>query len=375
MLIAIQILCGFVLLIVGAEVLVRGAVRLAALLGMTPLVIGLTVVAFGTSSPELAVSLQSVFSDSAELAVGNAVGSNTLNILLILGLSALIFPMAVQRQVIRLDLPVMIGVTVALLLICRDGEINRWEGMGMVIFLISYISFLIRISRRETRQAREAAKLALAEMEKDSGETSNGIQEPADSSFALFSKQAALVIGGLLILGFGCRLFVNGSVDLARVLGVSELMIGLTVVSIGTSLPELVTTVIASIRNQREMAVGNIVGSNLFNILCVLGVTASVSPVALPVPDQAIQFDIPVTLAAAIICLPIFFTKMEISRWEGLLMVVLYSAYLGYLVLVATTSSYLDLFTLMVWYGLFPVTLVLLIGSTLLSLKHADPRG
>ncbi|MCP4080544.1 MAG: calcium/sodium antiporter, partial [Planctomycetaceae bacterium] len=375
MLIAIQILCGFVLLIVGAEVLVRGAVRLAALLGMTPLVIGLTVVAFGTSSPELAVSLQSVFAGSAELAVGNAVGSNTLNILLILGLAALIFPMAVQRQVIRLDLPVMIGVTVALLLICRDGEINRWEGIGMVIFLISYISFLIRISRRETRQAREAAKAALAEIEQEASETSNENEPASISSFGLFVKQASLVIAGLLILGFGCRLFVNGSVELARVLGVSELMIGLTVVSIGTSLPELVTTVIASFRNQREMAVGNIVGSNLFNILCVLGVTASVSPVALPVPEQAILFDIPVTLGAAIICLPIFFTKMEISRWEGLLMVVLYSAYLGYLVMVAVDSPYLDLLTFSIWYGLFPFTLVLLTGSMFLSLKKADPHG
>lgn len=372
MFIALEILIGFALLIVGAEVLVRGAVRLAALLGMTPLVIGLTVVAFGTSSPELAVSLQSAFAGSAELAVGNAVGSNTLNILLILGLSATVFPLTVQRQVIRLDVPVMIGVTFALLLIGWDGRISRIEGISMVVFLSCYISFLIKISRRETKQAREAAVLAAAELAAEG----NGAQDEAEleigSQLALFLTQCLLVIAGLLILGFGCRLFVNGSVELARLLGVSELMIGLTVVSIGTSLPELVTTVIASFRNQREMAVGNIVGSNLFNILCVLGVTASVSPEALPVPPQALAFDIPVTLAAAIICLPIFFTKMEISRWEGVLMLVLYITYVSYLVMSAFDSPNLAWFESCVWFGLFPVTLVLLIGSTLLSLKRAD---
>ena len=372
MFIALEILIGFALLIVGAEVLVRGAVRLAALLGMTPLVIGLTVVAFGTSSPELAVSLQSAFAGSAELAVGNAVGSNTLNILLILGLSATVFPLTVQRQVIRLDVPVMIGVTFALLLIGWDGRISRIEGISMVVFLSCYISFLIKISRRETKQAREAAVLAAAELAAEG----NGAQDEAEleigSQLVLFLTQCLLVIAGLLILGFGCRLFVNGSVELARLLGVSELMIGLTVVSIGTSLPELVTTVIASFRNQREMAVGNIVGSNLFNILCVLGVTASVSPEALPVPPQALAFDIPVTLAAAIICLPIFFTKMEISRWEGVLMLVLYITYVSYLVMSAFDSPNLAWFESCVWFGLFPVTLVLLIGSTLLSLKRAD---
>ena len=373
MIISLQILFGFAFLIVGAEVLVRGAVRLAALLGMTPLVIGLTVVAFGTSSPELAVSLQSAFAGSAELAVGNAVGSNTLNILLILGLSATVFPLAVQRQVIRLDVPVMIGVTIGLLLIGWDGRISRVEGIAMVVFLSCYISFLIKISRAETKRAREAAVIAATELAANDGGADEPDESEAGSAWILFLTQCGLVIAGLLILGLGCRLFVDGSVELARLLGVSELMIGLTVVSIGTSLPELVTTVIASFRNQREMAVGNIVGSNLFNILCVLGVTASVSPEALPVPMQALRFDIPVTLGAAVICLPIFFTKMEISRWEGVLMLVLYLAYISYLVMSAFESPHLQWFEWSVWYGLFPVTLVLLIGSTLLSLKRRDP--
>jgi len=373
MIIALQILFGFAFLIVGAEVLVRGAVRLAALLGMTPLVIGLTVVAFGTSSPELAVSLQSAFAGSAELAVGNAVGSNTLNILLILGLSATVFPLAVQRQVIRLDVPVMIGVTIGLLLIGWDGRISRVEGIAMVVFLSCYISFLIKISRAETKRAREAAVIAATELAANDGGADEPDESEAGSAWILFLTQCGLVIAGLLILGLGCRLFVDGSVELARLLGVSELMIGLTVVSIGTSLPELVTTVIASFRNQREMAVGNIVGSNLFNILCVLGVTASVSPEALPVPMQALRFDIPVTLGAAVICLPIFFTKMEISRWEGVLMLVLYLAYISYLVMSAFESPHLQWFEWSVWYGLFPVTLFLLIGSTLLSLKRRDP--
>jgi len=367
MLIALQILGGFVLLIVGSEVLIRGASNLAALLGMTPLVIGLTVVAFGTSSPELAVSIQSVFSDSADVAVGNAVGSNTLNVLLVLGLSALLLPLAVKSQIVKLDVPVMIAATIALWLIGMDGQISRLEGFIFVTVLVVYIAFLIRIARRETRLERKKTLAAMPEAE------AQALLDEAGTSAKTYSYYAFLVVAGLIVLGVGCRLFVNGSVELARIMKVSELLIGLTVVSIGTSLPELVTTVVASIRGERDMAVGNIVGSNIFNILCVLGVTASVSPTGLPVAAQAINFDIPVTLATALICLPIFFNGGTIARWEGLVMLLLYGAYMTYLLMNAYDVPSKDGFEKIMLYVVGPITGLLLIGSTALNLRSPKP--
>lgn len=351
-------------MIVGSEVMLRGASNLAALMGMTPLVIGLTVVAFGTSSPELAVSIQSVFAGSPDLAVGNAVGSNTLNILLVLGLSAMILPLTVKSQVVKLDVPVMVGATVALWLVCRDGDLSRLEGIGFVSALAIYISLLIWIARRETRMKREATR---AEMSEDDV---LALMETGTGRKSGYASHFAQVVAGLVVLGVGCRIFVIGSVDLAKTMGVSELVIGLTVVSIGTSLPELVTTVVACFRGQRDIAIGNIVGSNLFNILCVLGITASVAPEALPVEPQAMNFDIPVTLAAACICLPIFFSGMEISRWEGLVMFLLYGAYLTYVLMHAYEAPSKETFSSIMRYGVIPITVLLLIGSTIWSLRR-----
>ncbi|MGI9519018.1 MAG: calcium/sodium antiporter [Pirellulaceae bacterium] len=361
MIIAIQLMAGFILLIIGAEFLVRGAGELALLFGMTPLVIGLTVVALGTSSPEFAVSIQSAMAGKADLAVGNAVGSNTLNVLLILGLSAMIIPLSVRSQVVKLDVPVMVAATIVLLLVANDGEISRIEGICFLVALSCYLIYLIRIGRREALQE-QAAYL----QESPERIISEEDRIPTRHKIAL---QVGLVVGGLILLAVGCRLFVFGSSSLARVLGVSELIIGLTVVSVGTSLPELVTCVIASIRGQRDMAVGNIVGSNLFNILGVLGLTSVIAEGGLPVASQAIGFDIPVTLAAAVICLPIFFTDAEISRWEGGLMFVLYLCYAAYLVLSANQMEVTDTFANVVRYAVIPVTALLLIGSTLWSLR------
>lgn len=279
MIIGLQILGGFLCLILRAEWLVRGSVRLAALFGMKPLVIGLTVVAFGTSAPELAVSLVDVYSGSGgDLAVGNAVGSNTLNVLLILGLSALVVPLNVERQVIRLDVPVMIAATAALLWLVQDGQISRLEGILMFTALVLYISLLVQLGRRESRKKRELAmaELAASVAEGNPAGPATATRPPQES---LFLRQLGLVLAGLIVLALGCNMFVTGATVLARAMGVSDLLIGLTVVSIGTSLPELVTTVIASAWGERDLAVGNIVGSNLFNILCVLGLTAAVAPV------------------------------------------------------------------------------------------------
>ena len=249
MIIALQILAGFVMLIVGAELLVRGSSRLAALLGMTPLVIGLTVVAFGTSSPELAVSLDSVFDDKAGVAVGNAIGSNILNVLLILGLSAAAVPLLVKPQVVFFDVPILIGVTIALILQCMDGQLSRMDGVMMFSTLVIYIIVLIKIARRETK----ADRLAQHQQMLDDGDEA-GAQELLESNkltaSTLFSNLGIAAIG-LLILGFGGNLFVGGSVSLAKIMGVSDLMIGLTVISIGTSLPELITTLVAAAKGER----------------------------------------------------------------------------------------------------------------------------
>lgn len=369
MLIALQILGGFALLIVGSEVLVRGASNLAALLGMTPLVIGLTVVAFGTSSPELAVSIQSVFEGKADLAVGNAVGSNILNVLLVLGLSSLVVPLTVKSQVVKFDVPLMIGATLALLLVTLDGSLSRIEGISFVAVLIAYITILIRKARRETKQEKADAMSKLPESE------AMALMEADVANPKATGIYFALLVGGLIILGVGCSLFVDGSVALAKVIGVSELVIGLTVMSVGTSLPELVTTVVAVLRGERDMAVGNIVGSNMFNILCVLGITSSIAPDSIPVKAEVLHLHLPVALASAVICLPIFFTKWEISRWEGALMLVLYSAYMTYMLMQAYESTSIDTFTKVACYGLLPLTVLILAGSTVMSIGNSKLKA
>jgi len=319
--ITILLISGFILLIVGAEVLVRSASRFAAIMGMTPLVIGLTVVALGTSSPELAISIQSALSDSSDLAVGNAVGSNILNTLLILGICSLVLPLAIKSQVVKIDVPFMVVATVTLLVVAWDGMLSRLEGIGFIVSLLLYIGFQVAMSRKQTRLERERVL------------EQTGAFDEVPTGFGKLTLYVLAVILGLGILAAGCTLFVDGSVRLAKLIGMSELIIGLTVVSVGTSLPELVTCLIASYKGEREMAVGSIVGSNLFNILGVLGVTAIITPQGLAVPSQALYLDIPVAIFAVVICLPIFFTGAVISRREGAVMMGLYLVYVTYLIL------------------------------------------
>ncbi len=261
-LVALSIIVGLILLVAGGEFLVRGAASLAAAFKISPLVIGLTVVAFGTSAPELGVSLQASLSGNGDVAVGNVVGSNIINVLLILGVASLVAPLVVSSQLIRKDVPLMIAASLAAWWMATDGSIGRGEGAIMFTALLIYITFSIVRSRKET-------KLIQDEFE----DYTNSITSKKD-----VLVQVAYLIGGLVMLGFGSNLLVNGATKVAAALGVSQLVIGLTVVAIGTSLPEMVTSVVASYRGQRDIAVGNVVGSNLFNILCVLGLTAIVSP-------------------------------------------------------------------------------------------------
>ena len=320
----VYLIAGLVLLVAGAEVLVRGAAKLAAQFGISPLVIGLTVVAFGTSAPETAVSVQAALNGSGDIAIGNVLGSNIANVLLILGITALVAPLIVSRQLIRLDVPLMIGASLVTYALAWDGSLSRLDGALLFSGVVAYTLFLIISSRKES-----AANAADDEFAKEFG-----LDEPAKPHASLIN--GGLVIVGLVLLVAGSNFLVEGAVILARALGLSELVIGLTVIAIGTSLPELATSVMAAIRGERDIAVGNIVGSNIFNLLCVLGLASLVSPQAIGVAASALAFDFPVMIAVAIACLPIFFAGYTINRWEGLLFVAYYAAYTLYLVMVST---------------------------------------
>lgn len=307
---------GLVLLVFGAELLVRGASRLAAALGISPLVIGLTIVAFGTSAPEMAVSAASSLAGRADIALGNVIGSNIFNVLAILGLSALVTPLFVQQQLIRLDVPLMIAVSALVYLFALDGRIGQTEGVFLLFGIIAYTVFLILKSRKEN------ADIA-AEYEREFGN-----RQPSDRL-----KNAFLIAAGLGLLVLGSRWLVQGAVAIAGRLGVSELVIGLTIVAAGTSLPELATSVIASIRGERDIAVGNVIGSNLFNLLAVLGIAGVLAPDGVAVRRTSLQIDLPVMLATAIACLPVFLTGRRISRTEGILFLIGYVAYTVLIVL------------------------------------------
>lgn len=310
---------GLTLLTLGAESLVRGAARLAGALGVSPLVVGLTVVAFGTSSPELAVSVIASLDHQVDISVGNVVGSNIFNVLFILGASAVVAPLTVAVQVIRVDVPLMILASILVLAFGWDKVISQWEGGVLFVGILAYTAFLIHRARRERNTVQE--------FEREFGHAASGFWQGLINCF--------LVGAGLALLVFGSRWLVEGAVAIARSLGVSELVIGLTIVAAGTSLPEVATSIVASLRGERDIAVGNVVGSNLFNILAVLGAAALASPYGLVVSESALRFDVPVMIAAAFACWPVFYKGFNISRWEGAAFVLYYFAYVGYLILAA----------------------------------------
>lgn len=329
MAILLGIVGGFIALIGGGELLVRGASNLAAAMRISPLIIGLTVVAFGTSAPELAVSIQSCLEGKTGLAVGNAVGSNISNLLLILGVSALAAPLAVSLRLFRLDIPAMIAAVALLWLFGRDGELSRREGAICFLLLIAYLVFTIRQGRRESAIAATEEQLA------QSGITYN----PSTSSWAGVAMDIVRLVVGLGLLLLGADWLVAACVSLATSFGVSDLVVGLTIVAIGTSLPELVTSLMASMRGQRDLAVGNVVGSNILNVLLVLGLSAVVAPSGVDVAAQSLAFDIPVLFGMSLAVLPVFFSGLGITRVEGAAMVLYYVSYLGYLLWHATKPT------------------------------------
>ncbi len=342
----VSLVVGIAVLIGGAEFLVRGASRLAARTGISSIVIGLTVVAFGTSAPELAVSLQSAFQDNADLAVGNIVGSNIANVLLVLGLAAAVGGgLVVAQRIVRIDVPLMVAISVVVWLMALDGEINRFDGIILALVLTAYVVWTVRAARRPDPKSEAEYDEAL---------------NPEQLAQSPVLVDLGLVLGGLIGLVLGARLLVDGASDIAADLGVPDLVIGLTVVAVGTSMPEIATSILAAIRGERDLAVGNAVGSNLFNLMCVLGLSSVISPSAIAVSESARSVDIPIMTAVAVACLPVFFNGYTLKRWEGILFVAYYGAYTAYLVLGATESDSQGAFgDVMLWF-VVPLTAITL---------------
>ena len=356
--------------------LVRGAAGLAARIGMSPLVVGLTVVAFATSAPELAVTLGAVLGGEPGLAVGNVVGSNIANVLMILGASALILPLLVKVQLVRVDIPFMAAFSVLFLLLAIDGGLSRVDGLILFVLLILYISVAIILSRRDghaddlhgpgasiaTASAGRVGRTVGSDVGKE-GDTMTEAVAEANVHTGSIGRDLVFLLIGVALLIVGANTLVKGATSIATAFGVSELIVGLTVVAIGTSLPELATSIVAVRRGQRDLAVGNVVGSNIFNIGAVAGLAGIISPTGLPVPDSALALDIPLMIAAAVVLLPLSFTGSVIRRWEGAVLLGLYIAYLIYTVLAAAKRPILHGFTTVMLWFVTPLLVLTLLST------------
>ena len=327
----ISFVIGLVCLVVGAEWLVKGAATLATRLGIAPVVVGLTVVAFGTSAPELAVSVGATLDDNPGIALGNVVGSNIANVLFILGGAAVVGGLVVAQRIIRIDIPLVIVVSIVTLVMALDESIGRLDGLILFGALIVYVAWMVRaaVKGRGTDTTEEEFEEGIEQLEGKLAEAGALVQ-------------IGLVVVGLAILVLGSQLLVGSATTVAEELGVSDLVIGLTVVAVGTSLPELATSMLAAFRGQRDIAVGNVVGSNLFNLMCVLGLTGIISG-GVDVAEGALTLDIPVMIVSAIVLVPMVMRGGIIERWEGFVLLAAYATYLAYLVADATDHGSKDL--------------------------------
>jgi len=351
-LVAVWFVVGVVALVVGAESLVRGSSRLAARSGLSPVVIGLTVVAFGTSAPELAVSIGAAAGGESEIALGNVIGSNIANVLLVLGLSAVVGGgLAVAQRIVRVDVPIMILLSALVLILGLDGRIGRLDGALFVAILIVYLVWTVRSAVGD--QDADEDHDGVADAATLASEYSSALGREKIRGSSLW-RDLLYVVGGLALLVVGAQSLVTAATDIARALDISELVIGLTVVAVGTSLPEIATSVVAAARGQRDMAVGNAIGSNLFNILAVLGITGVVSPVI--VSSGARGFDLPFMLAVAVACLPIFADGFILRRWQGAVFLSYYVAYLVWLGLDAAEHDLQSAFSSLMLYFAVPLT-------------------
>lgn len=319
---AIVFLGGLVVIIVGAQMLLRGATRIAAMLGVKPILIGLTVVAIGTSTPELAVGITAAYEGRGPLSVGNIAGGNLFIILFVLGLSAAYRPLRLQLLSIKFDVLAMIAAAFALLAMAWDGVLTRAEGAILLAASVAYFATLARLSRRESAQM----KLEFAEEY-----SRRALRVRAGA--AQWAWNATLLIAGIALSIGGADLLVAGAAAIARRLGVSDAVIGLTIVAFGTNAPELSTTLVATLKDDRDVAIGNLIGSSITNILVILGLVCLVAPGGIEVGRDVLRFDLPLAALAALACLPVFRSGQMVSRREGACFVGAYFAYLGTLLL------------------------------------------
>ncbi len=354
-------LAGLIGLIVGAELLVRGASKLALSFGISPLVVGLTIVAFGTSSPEVAVSVGAVLEGRTDIAVGNVVGSNIFNVLFILGISAMITPLVVNIQIIRQEVPIMLGASLLLLALGLDGRLGLVDGLLFCTLMAVYTVYLVVQSRRETQAVQEGLS---ADVKK---------AQPGGWDSRLPAQLLLIAVGlGLLVLGSDW--LVTASIAFAKAMGVSDLVIGLTIVAAGTSMPEVATSVMAAIKGERDIAVGNVVGSNTFNILGCLGISSlAAGMTGLAMPASLLNFDIWVMIAVALACLPVFMTGREIARWEGGVFLIYYAAYVAYLILAAQKHDALGMFSTAMMSFVVPITVITLVVVMLRKRPNTPP--
>ncbi len=354
----VPFLGGLAILVLGAELLVRGSSRLALSFRISPLAVGLTIVALGTSAPEVAVSVGSAMRGHPELSVGNVVGSNIFNVLFIMGASALIVPLSIHSQIIRQEVPIMIGASILLLVQSLDGRIDRGEAGTLVFLLVAYLSFVVLRARHERKQIVEEFVVGVPQGRWDRH----------------WATQVLLSLAGLGLLVLGANMLVHAASTFGEALGVSDLVIGLTVVAAGTSFPELAASLLAALRGERDVAVANVLGSNIFNILGCVGITGLVADGGLPIGDDLLGFDLWIMLAVAIACVPVFLTGRVIARWEGALFLTYYVLYTTYLVLAATSSPWLPSMRTAMLSFVLPLTIVTLVVSVMRQPK-AEPTA
>ena len=334
---------GLILLIGGAETLVRYVSVVAIKLGIPKLIIGLTVVALGTSAPELAVSIQAGIDGETDLMLGNIIGSNISNTLLILGVASLFIPLKVHKNLLKKDVPIMIAITVLVYLFGMSGFISFWECSVLALLFVGYMIFL-------TRQR---------------GNVDAGTSDKDEKKSVNLPLSILLSIVGLTLLILGARWLVSSSLEIAEIAGVNELIIGLTVVAIGTSLPEIVVTLVAALRGERDIAAGGVVGSNILNLVAVLGISGLFSFGSIPVQESLITFDFPVLIGASLLCIPIFYTGHKIIRWEGGLFLLFYLSYLFYLFLSTTEHHLLDVFVMIMVFLIIPLAVITVLAFTI----------
>lgn len=319
---ALVFLIGLAIVVAGAELLLRSATRIANMLRVRPIVIGLTVVAIGTSLPELAVGITAATEGKGALAVGNVAGANILVLLLVMGLSAAIVPLPIQPHSLRLEVPAMIGAALALIIMSLDGVLTRTEGALLVMAAIFYTALIVQSSRRDRRAVAVEFAHEFAQP-----------PPPRAERGKTFVRHGALLAVAIALTIVGADLLVAGASALAAAFGVSDAVIGLTIVALGTSSPELVTTVVATLRGDRDVAIGNLLGSGVYNILAILGTVMLVSPQSIDVSRELLFIDLPIAAAVATICLPVLKSDHMISRKEGLSFVAAYFTYMAVLLL------------------------------------------